>query len=135
MDGRIPAQERLHTHRAADGPVLAPKHTPGPWLVRQPGGTVVITPSGDGRTFSEVARTVSGSLNSERHANARLIAAAPDLLEALTEALDSERRRRDAGETYVVSVITQMEAAIAKATTAAEADSVGTEPQSGGVRP
>lgn len=39
-----------------------------------------------------------------------------DLLEAARDALDTELRRKEAGETYVVHTIRQLEAAIAKAT-------------------
>ena len=103
----------------------APKHTAGPWRLEgrsfYPKGRVGfivshgVCPEGDGPA-GYVCRVEPMFSDGPSEADARLIASAPDLLEALTEALDSERRRRDAGETYVVSIIAQMEAAIAKAT-------------------
>jgi hypothetical protein len=62
------------------------KHTPGPWVV-----------NGFGGDFREITRTSKGvaiSVTSEKGgdiANARLIAAAPDLLEALKGELAASR--------------------------------------------
>jgi len=89
------------------------KHTPGPWSVRKPGGTVVITLDARHGGYCEVARTVSGSLNSQREANARLIASAPDLLEALILALPYVEDASDSASPADQEII---RAAIAKAT-------------------
>lgn len=64
------------------------KHTPGPWQF-SPSGTVVLAIvtreiNGKIRTYEQkIATTPSGLDVAERVANARLIAASPDLLEAL----------------------------------------------------
>ena len=60
------------------------KHTPGPWEVKQFGGPQISGPAG------YAVRTMWGALHvddlqGQDAANARLIAAAPDLLEALEE--------------------------------------------------
>ena len=55
------------------------KHTPGPWAVyvNAPSDIVIRKMSKDGYELCAIARVSSG------YANARLIAAAPDLLDAL----------------------------------------------------
>lgn len=57
------------------------KHTPGPWVVRQdkkyPGLTEIVSLEGP------VIDEGFGLLNEREQANARLIAAAPEMLEAL----------------------------------------------------
>ena len=63
------------------------KHTPGPWKVSPTDDTVVIDATG-----AEVA-AIDGDYNDpdtwpQMEANARLIAAAPDLLDALQNLLD-----------------------------------------------
>lgn len=58
------------------------KHTPGPWLV-SPDGNVV---SGRAGIVERIAVSIFCS-KERRDANARLIAAAPDMLEALRELL------------------------------------------------
>ena len=58
------------------------KHTPGPWT-HIPGGFTIKAPS-DHHSFQLIASLSTGmKTRSEVEANARLIAAAPDLLEAL----------------------------------------------------
>ena len=52
------------------------KHTPGPWSIRQESVWSV-------GTDHEMTALVYGCTDTEEEANARLIAAAPDLLEAL----------------------------------------------------
>jgi len=88
------------------------KHTPGPWEVEMPGprdqiqAIAVYGPAEDGRT--EIAWDV------KREANARLIAAAPDLLEALKAVEEFEAPTADlrsGGET----ILRTIRAAIAKA--------------------
>ena len=73
------------------------KHTPGPWekhmnLIKEPGGAVVAT----------VARTQDGYVQ----ANARLIAAAPDLLAVLKRVMvgvDERRVKIDAALGMMIS--------------------------------
>jgi hypothetical protein len=60
------------------------KHTPGPWVVdeAQPGDLFHNVVRGEGDSFGVLCRTsINGNANAE--ADARLIAAAPELLEAL----------------------------------------------------
>lgn len=58
------------------------EHTPGPWVAKGIGGPNLCVTDGDSRYV--VDRFVLGSRATEEHeANARLIAAAPDLLAAL----------------------------------------------------
>lgn len=98
------------------------KHTPGPWTY-QPASNYVgysISPRGTLPTLAAVERPVGGELLTieafnfpgETEANARLIAAAPELLEALqvAELILRERGLRAHGG------YKQIESAIAKAT-------------------
>ena len=61
------------------------RHTPGPWAiyVNAPSDIVIRKMSKDGYELCSIARVSSG------YANARLIAAAPELLEALQSVLDN----------------------------------------------
>ncbi len=65
-------------------------HTPGPWTVRHlTGFPLMIATQPDADGFGEpIADTSRHMLPAEALANARLIAAAPDLLEALKWALE-----------------------------------------------
>lgn len=54
-------------------------HTPGPWLIEDSNGFTIAARHTKGRVNIPVAYP---AYTSEREANARLIAAAPDLLEA-----------------------------------------------------
>ena len=60
------------------------KHTPGPWVVKEYDDMLV---TGQGGIIAGM-RSAGRSMNVAR-ANARLIAAAPDLLEALQEVFDT----------------------------------------------
>jgi hypothetical protein len=60
------------------------KHTPGPWQVNHNDPTQVCDADGVVRGCAPVAHCSIGTA-SERKANARLIAAAPDLLKALID--------------------------------------------------
>lgn len=61
-------------------------HTPGPWAVsRLVGGEIGIYREGDGRR--DLARVHLADTDAECEANARLIAAAPDMLRALERIL------------------------------------------------
>lgn len=102
-----------------------PKHTPGPWLrtiTGPPGSPVIITGTGGriGATTQagEIARVQSiPEAWGDSEANARLIAAAPDLLEILTLAvryLDSPEVRALPFARPAESVADQARAAIAK---------------------
>lgn len=90
------------------------KHTPGPWkAVPTAFGPIDIVVS-DGRDIV----TVYGGGTGNKEANARLIAAAPDMLEALKQAQTNfktyDRFKVD------VDAMRKIEAAIAKATGSAK---------------
>ncbi len=99
------------------------KHTPGLWFTHRTGfSTVYIEARIGGGMLQEVAAcgpTAEGS--EQQEANARLIAAAPELLEALIEAekklVELERMVGGGdGEVYVEGAILNARAAISKAT-------------------
>ncbi len=85
-------------------------HTPGPWVVES-GGSSVVTPGG--RAIADIPNDI----DEEEVANARLIAASPDLLSACRKILES----RDPDPNSSKAVDAQIEAwglaeaAIAKA--------------------
>ncbi|WP_313014578.1 hypothetical protein [Brevundimonas sp.] len=62
-------------------------HTPGPWVVTSDGHYV--SPGADLSKIVALIFRPNTDQEGERHANARLIAAAPDLLAALIEARDA----------------------------------------------
>jgi len=78
---------------------MAAKHTPGPWsaLRHEPGDTIIIADMDGGcDDLAEVfysGRATVQQPHDEALANARLIAAAPDLLAALQEALPAIANR------------------------------------------
>ena len=59
------------------------KHTPGPWQYVFEGGTTAFITEADGSTIICIRTTENTTAHKNLAANARLIAAAPDLLEAL----------------------------------------------------
>jgi hypothetical protein len=100
------------------------KHTPGPWITRWDGLVGIKVPSSRGRMmFHDIAWTVLPKRDSEGHiigyeeqkeireANARLIAASPELLAALESLMDDAE---DTGE-FSYPAMSQARAAIAKA--------------------
>lgn len=92
------------------------KYTPGPWHVaeRVDDGDVLYTVEADNLPVAYIYR------KAEREANARLIAAAPELLEALEELLawDLQMLPQEVSEGYsgIEEDIARAKAAIAKAT-------------------
>lgn len=88
------------------------KHTPGPWYVQDDHGKRWIETEGNDDTIAEVHRRKrKGSVYSceEAGANANLISAAPDLLEALIDVRRALELANFTGELAVV------DAAIARA--------------------
>lgn len=90
-------------------------HTPGPWTVHMPGSVRACDGSHDTvdgcRTIVEAE--IIGIPRAEAEANARLIAAAPDLLQLVREALDAFENRES-----VINIrdwVTSARAAIARA--------------------
>jgi hypothetical protein len=69
------------------------KHAPGPWVIHESGLVLALGPGGDVRTSESVAYAghdraqIFHKQNQTGMANARLIAAAPDMLEALESAM------------------------------------------------
>ena len=66
------------------------KHTPGPWAFRQDSRNIVSTPDNQGRyvTIGQLSESLFIT-DPEHAANARLIAAAPELLAALDRLLSA----------------------------------------------
>lgn len=99
----------------------AANHTPGPWSIRNKEivGTEdvhtngrLISPTISSRSFSEKVCEIHGDINlPSPAANARLIAAAPDLLAACVEFV----RKCECGEAKSSRSYNQMKAAISKA--------------------
>lgn len=94
-------------------------HTPGPWEVAQYAGDVTMienrVPTGYGYLLTQVARILPVSESAEE--NARLIAAAPDLLAALQALTDWGRDHtspKDPNSPHALLVAAR--AAIARAT-------------------
>jgi len=85
-------------------------HTPGQWFLRGDDPCLVVCEA----EYFAIADCAGGTERDE--ANARLIAAAPDLLEALIECLKSGQGETDSREAYLPPVIRDMaRAAIDKA--------------------
>lgn len=97
----------------------APKHTPGPWAVESYGDRFEVV---DEETLSITIARITGA---RAEATACLIAAAPDLLEALQDVLSAERFSNRPPETVeqaeaklarIRAAAAKADAAIAKAT-------------------
>lgn len=85
----------------------AAKHTPGPWSIKDDAVNAIEPDVMAGEFY--IAQCFGHSHHDEALANARLIAAAPELLEALQDCREALRRAGAEGELKVV------DAAIAKA--------------------
>lgn len=69
------------------------KHTPGPWVLDDRGYKYIVSKSGDGYITRDVCRMDGSTMASvAQTANAHLIAAAPELLEALELLVDNPYR-------------------------------------------
>jgi hypothetical protein len=99
---------------------MSAKHTPGPWTLNKTGGIPIVGfDVGDGGELLPIVPEVHGYNKREAKSNARLIAAAPDMLAALRRAVlalafaaETSPAMRDDYEA--------VSAAIAKATGAAQ---------------
>ena len=91
------------------------KHTPGPWYATGK-LTRYVEARIDGGLIQEVAACgptkADGGYGPQQEANARLIAAAPELLEALTDCVEHMHWTQPQGE----AALKKAKAAIAKAT-------------------
>jgi hypothetical protein len=104
------------------------KHTPGPWIYSGPASSEVYGYRGHYQDTPQTVAKVSGYWDGEAEANARLIAAAPELLEALRGLLkcceaqpewsDLTNRVDDAGQPFPSATWIAARRAIAKATLA-----------------
>ena len=98
---------------------MVTKHTPGPWVADDNEGFSMwkiysrMSPSGSWVQGPCVAKVIGDS--AEADANARLIAAAPELLEALEKALDALGGNDPYDLGYDDSICGYIRAAIAKA--------------------
>jgi hypothetical protein len=74
-----------------------PKHTPGPWRVRTIDGSIghVETLDGVAVANAEIVGTLRQPNTAERKANARIISAAPEMLEALIAQERADWARRN----------------------------------------
>lgn len=71
---------------------MTQKHTPAPWK-KGTGGDVLFThPNGKLYIIANAFSGIKGNATEEQEANARLIAAAPELLEVLREFIDFEKQ-------------------------------------------
>lgn len=94
---------------------MGASYTPGPWTIkRSPGGRKVHISGGHWFKFARVWVSVMGETSDEGLANAGLIVAAPDLLEAAKLALD-EMQRTIATRDAFTDAVDALDAAIAKA--------------------
>lgn len=95
----------------------AVEHTPGPWSIHEREGSLFIGAPIEGSELrSQVARIAGPAIASDSAANARLIAAAPDLfrmVEKLTSTLRAHKiscRERDEAHALLASLCAQVEA-------------------------
>ncbi len=99
-------------------------HTPGPWRIFQTTGAPpfyiigIGRETGEGITDGNTGLGVWGADSPEARANARLIAAAPDLLAALKEVTDAYVAMHGGEETFIAE---RARVAIAKATAPVDA--------------
>lgn len=92
-------------------------HTPGPWQYVHIGGKIVpMKKDASGNCLSTIAFIPSAIVESVDEANARLIAAAPDLLSALERVRDADNDcHLDGLQTIPAKVRHTIDMAIAKA--------------------
>lgn len=93
-------------------------HTPGPWTATESGGLLFVIDAGDYDHKADTGffvGTVTDGGKEEHAANARLIAAAPDLLEALESLVSSEWMVTHSWGGDRDAVMAKARAAIAKA--------------------
>lgn len=94
------------------------KYTPGPWVLENRGCKYIVSKPGDGYITRDVCRLDGSTMSAfAQEANARLIAAAPELLEALRGllALDKEHHQRGHDDEDICQEVQAARAAIAKA--------------------
>src|SRR5258708_2795590 len=96
------------------------KHTPGPWWIGEEsedfGSHTPIHANEWGAVAQVVTEMADQGESAEGIANARLIAAAPDLLRALELVVNSDMAQREEDEGSISTELAHARAAIAKAT-------------------
>lgn len=98
-------------------------HTPGPWMVAGPSfgdplpryTTCVVTEEDDDGEVVDICEFPVSDYDEQNEANARLIAAAPDMLEALEAIVKSLADQDDEGMIEHAQQMIDARAAIAKA--------------------
>ena len=100
---------------------MSAAHTPGPWHTKREGfSTVYVEASlGNGWVQEVAACGPTAAGQDQQEANARLIAAAPDLLEALESVTRTSGRMPITSDPYFAAAMRRAAAVIAKATGAA----------------
>lgn len=96
---------------------MSTQHTPGPWHVSKASPTRVIESGPRGNSIAKMGLNLGVCSQGEAESNARLIAAAPELLEALQEMINCYADELPNGKER--PVVREARAAIAKATVAA----------------
>ena len=94
---------------------MTAKHTPGPWAYHNTPTPFIYVNAGGLPICQIYTSTAHGQSMGEQFANARLIAAAPELLEALQKMLPELRGLSIVSDT-AAEMLREAEAAIAKAT-------------------
>ena len=94
---------------------MTAKHTPGPWAHHNTPTPFIYVNAGGLPICQIYTSTAHGQSMGEQFANARLIAAAPELLEALQKMLPELRGLSIVSDT-AAEMLREAEAAIAKAT-------------------
>ena len=97
---------------------MTQKHTPGPWHLGQDRNYEAALVAENGETVARAAWTGGSGceLEIDKAADARLIAAAPELLEALEAARDTlKAHQMDYADSGYLTAIEDAEAAIARA--------------------
>lgn len=90
---------------------MTTKHTPGPWTLDDRGYKYIVHKPGDGYITRDICRMDSSTMAAfAQEANARLIAAAPDLLNAVLLLLGNPDNRISSAD------VNAARAAITKAT-------------------
>lgn len=92
------------------------KHTPGPWEIRDVNVTFISIGAPEHHSLADTWAIDEGVTTEQLHANARLIAAAPELLEALEQISHAEAATYDDIHAAIQDLVGIARAVIAKAT-------------------
>lgn len=109
-------EAKCHAAQAAEIP-LATKHTPGPWyVIKGAYNSIRISDRPEDKRLAGIAQITEWAKSEVREANARLIAAAPELLDALQLVLEELKQRvAETGVERHIAEIKKAENAILKA--------------------